>query len=68
MFGPKQIRSKKGGVQKSFGSKIFYRPKKLGPKSLVNIGSITTKLFPIWTNVTRMNFAATNVSVTVDIF
>ena len=55
-LGTKKNVSKKMLVQKNVGLKIFQCPKKLGPKSLVNIESITTELFPIWTNVTMTNF------------
>ena len=45
-----------------------FKPKKiLGPKSLVNIGSVTAEILLIWTNVTRTNVVWPNVTVTVDI-
>ena len=46
--------------------------KKMGPKSLVQIGSVTAEIFLIWTkvartNVTWTNVAWTNVNAIVDI-
>ena len=56
---------------KSFGYKRFLGPKKgpqkLGPKSLVKIGSVTADIFLIWTNVARTYVALTNVTITVGI-
>ena len=66
-FGTKKNVSKKMLVQKNVGLKIFHRPKKLGPKSLVNIGSVTGEIFLIWTNIARTNVAWTNVTATVGI-
>ena len=40
---------------------------KLGQKSLVKIGSVTAKILLMCTNVSRTNFARTNVNVTVGI-
>ena len=37
----------------------------MGPKSLFKIGSVTSLIFLIWTNVAMTNVAWTNVSVTV---
>ena len=51
---------------KKMGQKVKV-PKKLGPKSLFKIGSVTAKIFLIWTNVSRTNVAWTNVTVTVGI-
>ena len=42
-------------------------PKKLGPKSLVKIGSVRSEILLIWTNVPRRNIAWTNVTVTTKI-
>ena len=36
----------------------------MGPKSLVNIVSVTAEIFLIWTNVDRTNVAWTNVIMT----
>ena len=67
---------KKKSVQKEFRSKSFgYKrflgpkkgPQKLGPKSLVKIGSVTADIFLIWTNVARTYVALTNVTITVGI-
>ena len=38
--------------------------KKLGPKSLVQIGPVTAEILLIWTNLARTNVAWTNVTVT----
>ena len=42
-------------------------PKKLGPKSLVSIESVTVEIFLIWTNVARTYVAWTNVTIAVGI-
>ena len=61
-FGEKNLGKKKKSGQKEFRSKSFgYKrflgpkkgPQKLGPKSLVKIGSVTADIFLIWTNVAR---------------
>ena len=64
IFGNKKFVSNKMLVQKN----VCLKFEQLGPKSKVKIGSITAELLPIWTNVTRANFAGTNVPVTVDIY
>ena len=61
---------KKIWVQKIFGKKIWLekvKKKLFLPVKFVKIGSITAKIFPIWTNVARTNVASTNVTVTVGI-
>ena len=56
-------------VKLNFCKKIYIKEvkacKKSGPKRLVKFGSVTAKILPIWTNVTRTNDALTNVTVTV---
>ena len=58
-------------VKQNFGKKIFIKKvkacKKLGPKRLVKIRSVTAEIFLIWTNVARTNVALTNITVTVGI-
>ena len=52
-------------------SKIFLDPKKsckkLGPKRLVKVGSITAEIFLIWTLAARTNVAVPNVTTAVSI-
>ena len=50
--------------KKNFGTQKLRPRKKLGPKSLVKIGSVRTEIFLIWTNVARTNVAWTNVAWT----
>ena len=59
--GPENLSPKKYWIQK--------RPKKVGAKKdyLVKLGSVTVRIFLIWTNVARTNIAWTNVTVTVGI-
>ena len=53
---------------KNFRSKKCRSTNSRPPKYyLVKIGSVTAKIFLIWTNVTRTNVAWTNVTVTVGI-
>ena len=42
-------------------------PLKLGPKSKVEIKSVTAEIFLIWTNIAKTNVAWTNVTVTFGI-
>ena len=53
--------------QKEFWPTKIEAPKKLGPKSLVKIGSVRSEILLIWTNVPRRNVAWTNVMVTAKI-
>ena len=53
--------------QKEFLPTKIEAPKKLGPKSLVKIGSVKSEILLIWTNVPRRNVAWTNVMVTAKI-
>ena len=62
MLVPKGLRSQKVLVQKICQKRIL---SKLGPKSLVKIGSVTAEILLIWTNVTKTNVTWTNVKVTV---
>ena len=56
-----------------FGALNFFEPKNLvvqknyGPKSVVEIWSVTAEIFLIWINVTRRYFYWTNVTMTVGI-
>ena len=52
--------------KKKMGQKVK-APKKLGPKSLFKIGSVTAEIFLILTNFARTIFAWTKVTVTVGI-
>ena len=47
---------------RTFWSTKIMNPKKLGPKSLVEIGPVTAEILLIWTNVTRAYVAWTNVT------
>ena len=58
--------SKKFGAKKIWFKKLILQ--KLGPKSLVRIGSVTTEIFLIWTNVARTNIGWTNIIMTVGIY
>ena len=49
------------------GPNIFRPPKILGTKFFVKIGLVTTEIWLVCTNVTRINVVWTNVTVTVDI-
>ena len=53
-------------VKQNVGPRKLKAPKKLGPNSLVKIGSVIAEIFMPWTNVARTNVAWTNVSKTVD--
>ena len=72
-FGTKNfLRSQKMWVKQNFGKKLSIKKvkacKKLGPKRLVKIASVTDAIFLIWTNLARTNVALTNVTVTVGIY
>ena len=69
-FDPNNVGSKNSPnnslVEKKLGSKKILDPKILGPKKLIKIGSVAAdEIFLIWTNVTRINVAWTNVTITV---
>ena len=49
------------------GPKELKPAKKMGPKSLVKIGSSIAEIFLIWTDVARTNVAWTYVTVKVGI-
>ena len=49
--------------QKEFWPTKIEAPKKLGPKSLVKIGSVRSEILLLWTNVPMRNVAWTNVMV-----
>ena len=67
-FGSKQFFGQKNLDQKTLGSKKFRSTNSRPPKNyLVEIGSVTAKIFLIWTNITRTNVAWTNVTVAVGI-
>ena len=64
---PKSLGLKNCSVQKSLGetkflSNTIWALKKLSPKSLLNILSVTAEIFLIWTKVARKNVAWTNVN------
>ena len=82
IFGPTNIGSEEIKVKKNFGSKKYLSenslvekmrsikikaPKKLGPQSLVKIGSVIAEILLIWTNVTGTYVAWTNVTLKVGI-
>ena len=50
-----------------FWSKVIKAPKKLGPKSVVNIGSLSAEIPNIFTSVAGTNVALTNVIMTFGI-
>ena len=52
-FGSKKILRSKNLGQAKCWSKKFKSPKRLGPKSLVKIGSVIAEIFLSWTNVPR---------------
>ena len=69
---PKSFGLKNCSVQKNFGgtklwSNKIRAPKKLGPKSLLKILSVTAEIFLIWTNFARTNVVCTNVTMIVGI-
>ena len=49
-------------MEKKCSTKIK-APKKLGPKNLVEIGSVLVEILLIWTNVARTYVAWTNVTM-----
>ena len=64
VWSMKYLGPKKFCPKKCWTSKIN-APKKLGPKSLVNIGSVTAEIMPVWTNAATSYVARTNVTMTI---
>ena len=72
MLVPKSFGLKSCSVQKNLGrTKLWFNkiraPKKLIPKILLKILSVTTDIFLVWTNVTMKNIASINVTMIVEI-